>query len=149
MTQSEQPSLFDVEVLSGVLDELARSDVEELEIASGDSRLYAKRSATPPRDPIEAQSTLVETSEEGVHLLAPLTGIFYARPDPQEPPFVSVGDSVEMGQVVALIETMKLFNEVTCDVPGQVLKIMVREEELIEVHQPIFLIGPSLGSASV
>ncbi|MCS7252907.1 MAG: acetyl-CoA carboxylase [Armatimonadota bacterium] len=74
-----------------------------------------------------------EPPEELHYISSPLTGIFYRRPAPNEPPFVEVGRRVEVGQVVALVEAMKVFNEVFSDVDGIVVEIRAQDGQL--VHQ--------------
>ncbi|GAA0232652.1 hypothetical protein GCM10009527_031490 [Actinomadura nitritigenes] len=69
-------------------------------------------------------------------------GTFYGRPSPDEPPFVEVGDVVEEGQQVALIEAMKLFNAVTAAVRGRIAKVHVADGDMVEYDQPLFDLVP-------
>jgi biotin carboxyl carrier protein len=73
---------------------------------------------------------------------SPLTGIWYDAPAPGAPPYVRVGDTIEVGFVIGLVETMKVFNEVTADVAGVVRQILVRRGELITSNAPILLLEP-------
>jgi acetyl-CoA carboxylase biotin carboxyl carrier protein len=68
---------------------------------------------------------------------APLTGIFYRSPSPQADAFVQVGSSVAQGDVVGLIEAMKLFNEIRSNVSGKVRRILIENGQLVRAHQPI------------
>ena len=68
---------------------------------------------------------------------APLTGIFYRSPSPQAEPFVQVGSSVASGDVVGLIEAMKLFNEIRSNTTGKVRRILIESGQLVRAHQPI------------
>ncbi len=138
MTEPEQ-SLFDPETVRDLLRRLRSTDVDELEIVRGSSRLYLRRE---PGLDLEARPDHVTAvrPHPGVPVVAPLTGVFYARPNPDEAPFVVVGDRVEPGQVVALIETMKLFNEVTVDVTGEVLSVAVADGSLVEVGQALLYV---------
>ena len=68
---------------------------------------------------------------------APLTGIFYRSPSPQAAAFVQVGSSVAQGDVVGLIEAMKLFNEIRSNVSGKVRRILIENGQLVRAHQPI------------
>jgi acetyl-CoA carboxylase biotin carboxyl carrier protein len=72
-----------------------------------------------------------------------VTGVFYLRPSPEEQNFVSVGDVIVVGQVVGLIETMKLFNEVTAEAAGQITSIQAHDGELVEAGQPLLYVTPS------
>jgi acetyl-CoA carboxylase biotin carboxyl carrier protein len=69
--------------------------------------------------------------------------MFYGRPSPEQAAFVSEGDLVEPGQVVGLIETMKLFNEVTAEVFGEVLRIAVGDGDMVELGQPLVFVRPA------
>lgn len=81
---------------------------------------------------IEPQLTAAVPEERLFHITAPLTGVFYSRPRPDAPPFVTVGSEVEPEQVVALIEAMKFFNEVRSEVRGIVREIVAKDGELVK-----------------
>lgn len=80
--------------------------------------------------------------EEGHIITSPMIGTFYAAPAPGERPFVQVGDTVEVGQTVAIIEAMKIMNEIVADVAGTVVEIMVRDAEPVEYGHPLMRIKP-------
>jgi len=73
-------------------------------------------------------------------ILSPMVGTFYAQPAPDKPPYVSVGDTVKKGQIVCIIEAMKLMNEIESDVSGRIVKCLVNNEEMVEYGQPLFLV---------
>jgi acetyl-CoA carboxylase biotin carboxyl carrier protein len=73
---------------------------------------------------------------------SPIVGTFYEAPSPGAPPFVKVGDSVEVGQVLCIVEAMKLMNEIECDVAGEIVKKRVTNGQPIEYGQELFLIRP-------
>jgi acetyl-CoA carboxylase biotin carboxyl carrier protein len=73
---------------------------------------------------------------------APLTGIFYASPGPGSPPFVAVGREVVVGQVIGLIEAMKLFNEIKSDQAGRVVRVIAGDGALVKAKQPLIEVGP-------
>jgi len=73
-------------------------------------------------------------------IVSPLTGVFYRRPAPQEPPFVEVGSHVEAGQVVALVEAMKVFNEIVSDVDGVVVEIKAKDGQLVNQGDTLMLL---------
>lgn len=77
---------------------------------------------------------------DGQTVTSPLVGTFYAAPSEEADPFVRVGDTVEKGQVLAIIEAMKLMNEIESDFSGKVEKILVENGEAVEYGQPLFLI---------
>ncbi|OPZ86722.1 MAG: Biotin carboxyl carrier protein of acetyl-CoA carboxylase [bacterium ADurb.Bin429] len=77
------------------------------------------------------------------HVIAsPLVGTFYRTPSPDAPAFVEVGDMVETGQTVAIVEAMKVFNEITSDVTGRVIAIPAVNGKLVQVDQPLVIIEP-------
>jgi len=79
--------------------------------------------------------------EEGVHTVrSPIVGTFYECPSPGSPPFVKVGDTVEPGQVLCIVEAMKLMNEIESDVAGEIVKRMVNNGQPIEYGQELFAI---------
>ncbi len=70
--------------------------------------------------------------DKSVAIVAPLTGVYYASPSPSTPPFVSVGDIVQVGQVVALVEAMKVFNEIQAEVSGRVTALVAPGGEVVQ-----------------
>ncbi|MCX7801115.1 MAG: hypothetical protein N2109_12345 [Fimbriimonadales bacterium] len=77
----------------------------------------------------------------GTPVSSPMAGVFYATPSPSAPPFVKEGDSVVAGQVVAIIEAMKVMNEITAPVSGKVTSIVARPGQLVEAGQPLLYIA--------
>ena len=106
--------------------------------------------ATPVATPTETSNVSTEPattsnedapSNEALHTFkSPIIGTFYRKPSPDKENFVKVGDSVEEGTVLCIIEAMKLFNEIECDIKGKVVKILVDEASPVEYDQPLFLI---------
>lgn len=78
---------------------------------------------------------------EGNIVKSPLVGTFYCAPDPDSEPFVKVGDAVSKGQVLGIVEAMKLMNEIESDYDGIVKQVLVSNEDIIEFGQPLFVIG--------
>ena len=72
-----------------------------------------------------------------------MIGTFYRQAGPGKPLFVSVGDEVETGQVVCIIEAMKLFNEIESEVSGKIVKVLVEDASPVEFDQPLFLVEPA------
>ncbi|MFD3004819.1 acetyl-CoA carboxylase biotin carboxyl carrier protein [Thermus tengchongensis] len=101
--------------------------------------------ATPPPSPAPEGTKGVDKAEECagcVEIKAPIVGTFYRAPAPDAPPYVEEGDRVEKGQVLCIIEAMKLMNEIESEVSGIVKKILVKNGEPVEYGQPLFLIQP-------
>jgi acetyl-CoA carboxylase biotin carboxyl carrier protein len=82
-------------------------------------------------------------ADEGLHIVkSPIVGTFYESPSPGSPPFVKVGDKLEVGQVLCIVEAMKLMNEIECDVAGELVKMMVTNGQPIEYGQELFAVRP-------
>lgn len=83
-----------------------------------------------------------ESTENFVVIKSPIVGTFYISPAPDSPPYVKVGDIVKPGQVVCIVEAMKLMNEIESDVAGKIVKILAKNEDPIEYNQELFLVEP-------
>ncbi len=81
-----------------------------------------------------------EKSQDGTPIESPMVGVFYSAPSPDSEPYVSVGSSVKKGDVVCIIEAMKLMNEVTAEKSGIITEICVENGQVVEYGQPLFLI---------
>src|SRR5690606_20421343 len=78
-----------------------------------------------------------------ITIKSPIIGTFYRKPSPDKPLFVEVGQTIAEGDVLCIIEAMKLFNEIESEVSGKVIKILVDDSSPVEFDQPLFLIDPS------
>ena len=82
--------------------------------------------------------------EENLHIVkSPIVGTFYESPSPGAPPFVKPGDKVALGQVICIVEAMKLMNEIESDVAGEIVKMLVANNQPIEYGQPLYAIRPN------
>ena len=92
----------------------------------------------------EAPKPAEQTAHIGFteEIKSPMIGTFYRKPSPDKPEFVKVGDKVTKGQVVCVIEAMKLFNEIESDVAGTVIKVLADDMSPVEYDQPLFLVEP-------
>jgi acetyl-CoA carboxylase biotin carboxyl carrier protein len=99
--------------------------------------------ATPPAGaPIGAGSP--EPVESGLTVVkSPIVGTFYRAPDPNSPPFVSVGDVVKVGQVLCIIEAMKLMNEIEAEVAGEIVKVHQESGQPVQYGEPLFTVRPA------
>jgi len=91
----------------------------------------------------EASPEVANTGVTLTEITAPIVGTFYSAASPDTPPFVKEGDRVQAGQVLCIIEAMKLMNEIEAEVSGTIAEILVRNEEAVEYGQVIFTIDPS------
>jgi acetyl-CoA carboxylase biotin carboxyl carrier protein len=78
-----------------------------------------------------------------ITIKSPIIGTFYRKPSPDKEPFVEVGNSVKVGDVLCVIEAMKLFNEIESEVTGKIVKVLVDDSSPVEFDQPLFLVDPS------
>ena len=97
-------------------------------------------------NPVESENTLASDDNEsfdGEDQLSPMPGTFYSAPTPEDEPFVSKGDVVKKGQVLCIIEAMKIMNEIESEFDGTVMKVNVNNGDPVEYNQPLFVIKPS------
>ena len=99
-------------------------------------------SATP-ETPVPAVPQPAATSANDHTITAPIVGTFYSAPSPDAVPFVSIGDRVKEGDVLCIIEAMKLMNEIECEVSGTIKEILIKNSEPVEYDQPLFIIEKS------
>ncbi len=90
--------------------------------------------------PANTDNTKETTSEKQTFIKSPIVGTFYAKPSPDKPNFVSIGDDITVGQTVCIVEAMKLFNEIESEVSGKIAKILVEDGTPVEFDQPLFLL---------
>jgi acetyl-CoA carboxylase biotin carboxyl carrier protein len=95
-----------------------------------------------PPDPATGPSAVADPAAAGTVVKSPIVGTFYRSPDPNAPAFVSVGDRVKEGQILCIIEAMKLMNEIEAKVAGRIVKILVENAQSVEYGQALFLIEP-------
>jgi acetyl-CoA carboxylase biotin carboxyl carrier protein len=127
----------------------AQYDVVELEVAWSDNRIRIRRQGVGPSSPNPAPPAPTETAEQAVtrssQLLtieAPMVGTFYRASSPDASPYVNEGDPVKEGQILCIIEAMKLMNEIESKAAGRVVKILVENGQPVEYGQPLFLVEP-------
>ncbi len=92
---------------------------------------------------VEKESAEDKVAANYVEIKSPMIGTFYRSPSPDKPQFVKVGDTIKAGDVVCIIEAMKLFNEIEAEVSGKVVKVLVDDTTPVEYDQPLLLIDPS------
>jgi len=163
MNQKELKELIEFLIEKDIAEfELERGDVKvrikragehTIVHAQGEPRFYAVPAAPAPTpelgaSPVAAAAapaapTKEAPAEEGLHMVkSPIVGTFYEAPSPGAPPFVKVGDSVEVGQVLCIVEAMKLLNEIESDVAGEIVKKLGSNGQPIEYGQELFAIRP-------
>ena len=96
---------------------------------------------TTPSEP--APAVVATDNDNHITIKAPIIGTFYRKPSPDKPNFAEVGDQISEGQVLCVVEAMKLFNEIESEVSGTIVKILVDDSSPVEFDQPLFVIDPS------
>lgn len=96
-----------------------------------------------PASPADAGGAGSAGAAQGTSIKSPMIGTFYRSSSPDKPPFVNVGDEVKKGQVLCIIEAMKLFNEIESEVSGRIVKVLVDDASPVEYDQPLFLVEPA------
>ncbi|MBL6655006.1 MAG: acetyl-CoA carboxylase biotin carboxyl carrier protein [Flavobacteriaceae bacterium] len=160
---------MDIKEIQNLIKFVHKSGVEEVKIERDDFKITIKTKSVAPQhiivedvptpvsipasQPITQAVQEVNNQEttESVNLendnqaivKSPIIGTFYRKPSPDKPSFVEVGQSVAKGDVLCVIEAMKLFNEIESDFSGKIVKILVDDQSPVEFDQPLFIIDPS------
>lgn len=93
--------------------------------------------------PAPAQEAPKAEDSKYITIKSPIIGTFYRKPSPDKPSFVEVGSTIKQGDVLCVIEAMKLFNDIESEVSGKIVKILVDDSSPVEFDQPLFLVDPS------
>jgi len=100
--------------------------------------------AAQPQAPAAVQAPpVVDESAKYLVIKSPIIGTLYRKPSPDKPTFVEVGSTISKGDVVCVIEAMKLFNEIEAEISGKIVKVLVDDSSPVEYDQPLFLVDPS------
>lgn len=155
---------MDIRKVKKLIELLEESGIAEIEIHEGEESVRISRqgssqpapagyyhAAVPqeaPAAPSAPAATTAETEstapvEEGHIVNAPMVGTFYSSPSPGSPAFVDVGQPVAAGEVICIIEAMKIMNQIECEINGTVSKVLVENGEPVEYGQPMFVIKPA------
>ncbi len=102
-----------------------------------------KAVATTPSEPAKPEAPKEKETNNFIEIKSPMVGTFYRSPAPDKPPYVKVGDTVQVGDTVCIIEAMKLFNEIESEVTGKIVKVMVEDACPVEYDQVLFLVEPA------
>jgi acetyl-CoA carboxylase biotin carboxyl carrier protein len=142
---------MEFDCLLALIDKVSSSELGSFEMEDGSFRLSLKKQkkeslskeqvVTVEREVVQAAAPAKEQEPDGTLIKAPLVGTFYQAASPEEAPFVKVGDRVQKGQVLGIIEAMKLMNEVESECDGVVKEILISNEQMVEYGQPMFVIS--------
>jgi acetyl-CoA carboxylase biotin carboxyl carrier protein len=139
--------------LDQVVELAVRHGLVEIEVETAGTRIRVVREHAPVAGGTRADTGPVtaltqpaaERAEPTAHLVAveaPMVGTFYRAPKPDAPPFVAEGDAVKEGQVLCIVEAMKLMNEIEAKAPGRIVKVLVENGQPVEFGQSLFLMDP-------
>lgn len=154
-TSGAPGSELDWSEVERVLKLMERHGLEEFEYSDGALHVRLKKApahgnagapaaSAPPSPAVAATPPPAAEPEERLHLVkSPIVGTFYAAPSPNSPPFVKVGDRVKGGQVLCVIEAMKLMNEIEADASGEIVRILVENAQPVEYGEALFAIRPN------
>ncbi len=138
--------MIDIETLKEYIKILEDSSLSCIEISDEEDSIRLERELYAPEAPAAAPQAVAAPAAPvpaaaGNAIKSPMVGVFYAAPAPDKPAFVSVGDTINKGDVVCIIEAMKIMNEITADKSGTVTEILVENGDVIEFDQPLFKLG--------
>lgn len=143
---------MNLEEIKSLIDIISESDVTEIELEDEKSKIkimrgYQQVEFAPvetqkhiqvPQNPTNDESDEEDTNHEKI--VAPMVGTFYRAPSPDADPFVKVGDIVNPGETLCIIEAMKLMNEIEVETRGKIVEILVNNSDAVEYGQPLFII---------
>jgi acetyl-CoA carboxylase biotin carboxyl carrier protein len=161
----ESENAFDIQEINELLKAFTKSNVNELKLEKGDFKItirqgvnsaptttyvQAPAASAPVAAPAavaaapiaEASKPAAPVADKGVIIKSPMIGTFYRSSGPGKPNFVNVGDTIEIGSPICIIEAMKLFNEIECEIKGTIIKVLVDDATPVEYDQPLFLVEP-------
>ena len=97
----------------------------------------------PPQVVSDPNVDKVENTDQYITVKSPIIGTFYRRSSPDQDPFVNIGDKIDVGTVIAIVEAMKLFNEIESEISGTIVKVLIDDMSPVEYDQPLFLVDPN------
>ena len=156
--EANNENTFDIQEINELLKAFTKSNVNELKLEKGDFKITIRQgvSAASTTTYVQAAAPAVAAApapapakpaapaaEKGVIIKSPMIGTFYRSAGPGKPTFVNVGDAIEPGKAICIIEAMKLFNEIESEIKGTIIKVLVDDATPVEYDQPLFLVDPA------
>ncbi len=154
MSEDLPPQLLTEDVRE-LLRLICQTDITELSLEKGDAKIHVKRTLASAQ-PVATVSTAAaaagtspaipmpaaEPETTGHRITSPMVGTFYSSPSPKDPPYVQVGDEVFPGDVIGIVEAMKMMNEIECEIHGHVSAVLVENAQPVEYGQALMVITP-------
>jgi acetyl-CoA carboxylase biotin carboxyl carrier protein len=161
-------AIFNIEEINNLINAVNHSNVNELKLEKGDFKITIRQGgsvvvsqaapqvvhaapvtaaptapvAAPAPAPAPTAPTAEVVADNLITIKSPMIGTFYRSSGPGKPVFVNVGDEIKEGQVLCIVEAMKLFNEIESEISGKIVKVLVDDASPIEYDQPLFLVQP-------
>jgi acetyl-CoA carboxylase biotin carboxyl carrier protein len=150
---------MDLKEIQNLIKFVSNSGVAEVKLETGDIKItikttvegnshevtYVQQAVAPvtPIAPATPSAPAADDNSKYVTIKSPMIGTFYRKPAPDKPVFVEVGGTINKGDVLCVVEAMKLFNEIEAEISGKIVKILVDDMSPVEFDQPLFLVDPS------
>jgi len=155
---------MDIKQIQDLIKFVAKSGVNEVSIEEQDFKITIKANQEPtyvtanipnqvqvapvqqaqaPVEAVAASAPIVEDNSKYLTIKSPMIGTFYRSASPDKPSFVNVGDDINAGDVVCIVEAMKLFNEIESEISGKIVKVLVDNAQPVEYDQPLYLVDPN------
>jgi len=159
--EANNENTFDIQEINELLKAFTKSNVNELKLEKGDFKITIRQGVNAASNTTYVQATApaaapvvaapapapakpaAPAAEKGVVIKSPMIGTFYRSAGPGKPTFVNVGDAIEPGKAICIIEAMKLFNEIESEIKGTIIKVLVDDATPVEYDQPLFLVDPA------
>lgn len=117
--------------------------VQHIPVSQPMQQAAAPQAPAAPAAPQAPAAGVADDNSKYITIKSPIIGTLYRKPSPDKAPFVEVGSTISKGDVVCVIEAMKLFNEIESEVSGKIVKVLVDDASPVEFDQPLFLVDPS------
>ena len=144
MTQFDDSSIRELQLtLEGVQLLLSKNETGVTSTSAATEKIATQNVVNPVIEPTTSESDLApilpkEVLSEGKTIDSPIVGVIYTASEPGAPPFKKVGDKVEIGERLCIVEAMKIMNDITSDVSGTITEILINNEEVVDFGQPLF-----------
>lgn len=155
-------AIFNINEINDLINAVNHSNVNELKLEKGDFKITIRQGGTVVQTlatapvahhaptpaiavaaPVAPIAPVAEpVSDNLITIKSPMIGTFYRSSGPSKPVFVNVGDEIKVGQVLCIVEAMKLFNEIESEVSGKIVKVLIDDTTPVEYDQPLFLVQP-------
>ena len=132
---------MDIRKIKKLIELLEESGIAEIEIKEGEEAVRISRMPPAVASEVAAVESAAQAPKASEHVItAPMVGTFYASPSPGAKPFVEIGDEITVGQVLCIIEAMKMMNQIEADRAGRIASVMARSGDPVEFGQPLFVV---------